>query len=218
MNTICHNWLSSLTAGPRLLLALFGLIFPLAMAGHYTHTFELYSWLAFSPGLVWKGQVWRLLTYAFLPGGIVDWVVSLFWLATLVCLLGRNWSGGELWIYCILSTVVPSLLLTVVRQPSAGAIGGNGAMILALLAAWDWLYGRERIILLGLGELSVRQAAFVVALVEVLILWFCLGWLITLAMIFGGATGWLYLFVRGKRGMDRHSKVLDSARIARLEL
>ena len=84
MKTICHNWLSSLSTGARLLLALFGLLFPLAMAGHYTHTFELYSWLAFSPALVWKGQVWRLLTYAFLPGGIVDWVVSLFWLATLV--------------------------------------------------------------------------------------------------------------------------------------
>ena len=218
MKTIWHNWLSSLTAGARLLLALFGLLFPLAMAGHYTHTFELYSWLAFSPALVWKGQVWRLLTYAFLPNGILDWVVSLFWLATLVCVLGRNWSGRELWIYCILSTVVPSLVLTLVRQPAAGAIAGNGAMILALLAAWDWLYRRERIILLGFGELSVRQAACVVALIEVLILLFCLGWLNTLAMIFGGATGWFYLFLRGKRFMARPGRALDSARIARLEL
>src|ERR1051326_2489176 len=121
MKAVFRNSFQSLTVGPRLLLALFALGFPLAMAGHYTHTFELYSWLAFSPGLVWKGELWRLLTYAFLPGGIVDWVVSLFWLATLVCVLGRNWSGRELWIYCLLTALVTSVLLTLVRQPSGCA-------------------------------------------------------------------------------------------------
>ena len=218
MKAIFRNSFLALTAGPRLLLVLFALGFPLAMAGHYTHTFELYSWLAFSPGLVWKGQLWRLLTYAFLPGGIVDWVVSLFWLATLVCVLVRNWSGRELWIYCLLTALVPSVLLTLLRQPSGCVIAGNGAVILGLLAVWSRLYGRERIILLGLGEFSVRQAAVIVALIEVLILWFCLGWLISLAMIFGGATGWVYLFLRDTRAMRRRGQVLDSARIARLEL
>src|SRR5262249_25868344 len=148
---------------------------------------------AFSPGLVWKGQVWRLLTYAFLPNGIVDWVVSLFWLATLVCVLRRNWSGRELWIYCILSTLATSVLLALVQQPGACPIVGNGAIILALLAAWCRLYGCERIILLGLGELSVRQAAGIVALIVGLILLFCVGWLATVGMIFGGIVGWFYL-------------------------
>jgi len=109
--------------GPRLLLAIFALAFPLAMAGHYTHTFELYTWLVFSPELVWKGQVWRLLTYAFMPMGIVDWLISLFWLTTLVCVLGRNWRGRELWTYCLLVTVVTSVMLTLLQQP-AFAIGG----------------------------------------------------------------------------------------------
>jgi len=57
-----------------------------------------------------------------------------------------------------------------------------------------------------------------VALIEVIILLFCLGWLISLAMIFGGATGWVYLFLRDTRAMRRRGQVLDSARIARLEL
>lgn len=212
------RWFSSLTAGPRLLLALFGLLFPLAMAGHYTHTFELYSWLAFSPALVWKGQVWRLLTYGFLAAGLVDWLVSLFWLTTLVCVLGRNWHGRELWSYCLLSTVTAGLILTVLQSPAAGPIVGNGAMILGLLAAWSRLYGRERIILLGLGEMSVRQAARIVAAIEIILLFFGWGWLATLAMLCGGAVGWLYLFLRGKHAMNRRSQALDSARIARLEL
>jgi len=150
--------------------------------------------------------------------GIVDWLVSLFWLTTLVCVLGRTWSGFELWSYCLLSTLVAGLLMTLLRQPTACAIGGNGAMILALIAAWARLYGNERIILLGIGEMSVRQAAVIVSMVELLILFFCLGWIVTLAMLCGGLAGWFYLFARGRNAMNRRSRLLDSERIARLEI
>ena len=217
MKRIFKNAFSSLAIGPRLLLLLFVLGFPLMLAGHYSHTYELYAWFAFSPDLVWKGEVWRLVTYAFMPMGILDWLISLFWLMTLVCVLGRNWSGRELWTYCLFSAVVSSGLLTLLRQPTF-AIGGNGAMILALLAAWARLYGRERIILLGIGEMSARQAAMIVAIVEILILFFSLGWVVTLAMLCGGLAGWVYLFVRGKHALNRHSQLLDSERIARLEI
>ena len=218
MKTVIGGFFSSLTAGPRLLLALFAFGFPLALLGHYTHTIELFRWLAFSPHLVWSGQAWRLLTYAFVPPSVLDWLVSLFWLTTMVCVLARNWHGLELWAYCLLSTVTSSLLLTLLQQPAFGLLGGNGAMILALLVAWDRLYGRERIILLGMGEMSVRQAAIIVAIIEILILFFGLGWVSTLAMVFGGSVGWVYLLLRDKHALNRRSQVLDSARIARLEL
>ena len=91
-------------------------------------------------------------------------------------------------------------------------------MIFALLAAWYRLYGHERLLLLGIGEISVRQAVTLVALVDVLISWFCLGWLSTVAMISGGVVGWLYLFFRGKHNLNRRSQVVDSDRIALLEL
>ena len=91
-------------------------------------------------------------------------------------------------------------------------------MILGLLGAWDRLYQRERIILLGIGEMSVRQAAAIVGMIEVLLLFFGSGWIVTLAMVFGGAVGWLYLFAVGKYALNRRSQVLDSARISRLEM
>jgi len=212
------HFFSSLSTGPRLLLGLFALGFPLVLLGHYTHTIEVYSWLAFSPHQVWKGQVWRLLTYAFVAGSVLDWLIGLFWLTTLVCVLARNWHGRELWRFCLLSAFSASALLALLQQPVASLVGGNGAMILGLLAAWDRLYRRERIILLGMGEMSVRQAATIVGLIEILILFFGFGWLVALAMIFGGAVGWLYLFVRGKSALNRRSQVLDSARMARLEM
>ena len=65
---------------------------------------------------------------------------------------------------------------------------------------------------------AILAAAILVALVEVLISWFCLGWFVTLAMMSGGVVGWLYLVFRGKHDLNRRSRVVDSERIARLEL
>jgi len=170
------------------------------------------------PPLVKKGEVWSLVTYAFLPLGIVDWVVSLFWLSTLVGVIGRNWSSGELWGYCLLAAGFGGVVVVAVNPPMQFGLAGNGAIIFALLAAWYRLYGRERLVLLGVGEMSVRQAAIIVAVVEFLVSFFCLGWLITLAMMSGGVVGWFYLFLRGKHALNRRSQIVDSERIARLEL
>jgi membrane associated rhomboid family serine protease len=218
MKAVFRKFFSSLPFGARLLVLLYALGFPLVLAGHYTHTVELGDWLALWPPLVLKGEVWCALTYAFLPNGPVDWAVSLFWLATLVSIIGRNWSGRELWSYCLLATVTGALLVVVFKPGMQDPVVGNGAMIFALLAAWYRLYGHERLVLLGIGEMSVRQAAILVALVEVLISWFCLGWFVTLAMMSGGVVGWLYLLLRGKHALNRRSQVMDSQRIARLEL
>ena len=91
-------------------------------------------------------------------------------------------------------------------------------MILALLFAWVRLYGRERIILLGFGEMSVRQAALVLFTIEVLILFFTGGLAVTLTMFAGGLAGWVCLFLRGKNALNRRSQLLNSERIARLEI
>ncbi len=218
MKTVFQKFFWSLPFGARVLMLLYALGLPLALIGQFTHTFDLYDWLALWPPLVRKGEVWSLVTYAFLPNGFLDWVISLFWLATLVAVIGRNWSSGELCGYCLLATLVGALVVVAVNPPMRSGIVGNAAMIFALLAAWYRLYGRERLILLGVGEVSVRQAAILVGVIEFLICLYSFGWLVTLAMMSGGAAGWLYLFLRGKHALNRRSQVADSERIARLEL
>ncbi len=200
------------------MIFLYAIGYPLALIGHYAHWFDLYPWLAFIPAAVSKGEVWRCVTYAFLPNGIVDWVVSIFWLSTLVSVLGRNWSGLMLAGYCLLTTVAGALFFMAINpQPGDGVVGCM-AMIFGLLAAWDRLYQRERLILLGIGEISVRQAAILVASIWVLIFAFCFGGRLILAMLGGGAVGWLCLVLRGKTALNRRSQMIDSQRIARLEL
>jgi membrane associated rhomboid family serine protease len=218
MKSVFQRFFTSLPFGARLLVLFYALGFPLAYVGQRTHAFDLYDWLAMFPPLVKKGEVWSLVTYAFLPLGIVDWVVSLFWLSTLVGVIGRNWSSGELWGYCLLAAGFGGVVVVAFNPPMQFGLAGNGAIIFALLAAWYRLYGRERLVLLGVGEMSVRQAAIIVAVVEFLVSFFCLGWLITLAMMSGGVVGWFYLFLRGKHALNRRSQIVDSERIARLEL
>ena len=218
MKTVIERYFTSLPLGGRVLVLCYALGYPMALLGQVTHTIDLYEWLGLWPSLVRKGEVWCVLTYAFLPNGLIDWVISLFWLATLVSIMGRNWTGRELWTYCVLATVVGAGIVVIGEPRRMSGVVGNPAMIFGLLAAWYRLYGRERLVLLGVGEISVRQAVGLVTLIEVLITWYGLGWFVTLAMMGGGAASWLFLVVRGKQAMNRRSQVMDSQRIARLEL
>ncbi|HET7625757.1 MAG TPA: hypothetical protein VFM25_10890 [Verrucomicrobiae bacterium] len=212
------SFFPSLTTGARLFLLLFALGFPLALAGHYLHFFELRSWLALTPALVWKGQIWRLAAYAFLPSGFVDWAVSLFWLITLVLVLGRNFSTRGFWGYCLLAAIAGALPVVLAFPKMESSLTSCVAIIFALLVAWDRFYRRERLILLGIGEISVRQAAMLIALINVLVLLFCAGWFLTLSMLCGGLAGWIYLMLKNNRTMRRPAQAVDSERIARLEL
>ncbi len=218
MSNPLQKFFSGLPLGARALLLAYALCYPLSLAGHYSHSFELSDWLALSPPLLWKGEAWCAFTYAFLPAGPVDWAVSLFWLATLLSVLGRDWSALQLWVFCLLTAGTGALAYSIMAPSSPYAVVGNGAIIFGLLAAWYRLYGLERIILLGIGEISVRQAAVIIAIIEALVLFFCLGWKITLAMACGGLVGWLYLAIAGRRALSRRSQVVSSERVARLEL
>jgi membrane associated rhomboid family serine protease len=217
--TTFRNSFLSLPFGARLMLLVYALGFPIALAGHYTHTFELYAWLGLSPARVWKGEVWRMFTYGFLPAGPVDWVVNVFWLFTLVGVLGRNWSALQFWGYCLLGIFAGAVPLVLLKSGMESYLAGTAGMIFALLVAWDWFYRRERLVLLGLGEISVRQAVVLIAIINSLILFFCCGgWFFMLAMWCGGVAGWLYLFVRWKLVMGKSGQQVRSERVARLEL
>ncbi|MGN6553095.1 MAG: hypothetical protein ACTHLW_05180 [Verrucomicrobiota bacterium] len=216
MKTPLKGFLASVPLGARLLLVAYALGFPLAFLGHYTHTFELYAWLGLAN--VSSGQVWRMLTYGFLGAGPVDWLVSLFWLATLVSVLGRHWSGIGFWSYCLLGVFSGALPVVLIKPGSGMLITGAAAMIFALLVAWDWFYRRERLLLLGIGEISVRQAAILIALINSIVLFFCSGWFLLLSMWCGGLAGWLYLVIRYKAVMGKTAQQIRSERVARLEL
>lgn len=216
MKTLFRNFFSSLPFGTRLFLLTYavGLV---AWLGVFFKWFDVYQWLALAPALVWKGQAWRLLTYAFLPAGPLDWIISLFWFATLVSILGRNFSARGFWAYCLMGALATALFIVLLRPRWSFPVAGSGGMIFALLVAWDQMYRRERLVLLGIGEVSVRQAAILIAIINSLIAVF-FSWFLMLAMWCGGIAGWFYFLVSSKRLMGRRAGQMQSERMARLEL
>ena len=193
----------SLPKGMLLFLGIYAVSFPVIylearLTGHST----VLKWLGLNPALVWQGQVWRALTFA-----------------TLINILRNDWTSLRFWIFCFISAVGAAIpLLLIFRQVDIYFTGG-WAIVCALLLAWDHSYRRERLLMLGLGEVSVRQAAFFIIGLNAVITFFgCGGWQFTLSMLCGGATGWLFLVIGQKHVMSRGSQVVESQRVARLEL
>jgi membrane associated rhomboid family serine protease len=219
MNSPIKN-IFALPKGMLLFLGIYAVSFPaIWLETHLTQRSMLLDWLGLSPALVWKGQVWRVLTYSLMDGGILGWAVFLFWLATLTSILARDWSSKSFWAFCLFAAFAGALPFILFEPQADARVVGVTAVIFALLAAWDRNYRRERILMLSLGEVSVRQAAIVIAVINALITFFsCGGWLAALSMLCGGVAGWIYLAIGQRRVMSRRSQVAESERIARLEL
>ena len=216
MSNVFKNFFSSLPMGMRFFVLAYALGL-LAWIGRYAGHPAVFDALALSPAMVWKGQVWRLFTYAFLPFSAVDWVVSLFWIATLVSIVGRNFSTRGFWTFCLIAALAGAVPLVVPLPNLSGSFVSSSAMIFALLVAWWRLYGRERVLLLGIGEVSVRHVVLLVAAINSLLLVFC-NWFLMLAMWCGAVAGWLCLVMLNKLASRHDHQPLPSERIARLEL
>ena len=219
MNSPIKN-IFALPKGMLLFLGIYAVSFPVIwLEAHLTGQSLLVKWLGLSPALVWKGQVWRVLTYALMDGGILGWAVFLFWLVTLTSILARDWSSKTYWAFCLFAAFAGALPFIIFVPQLEARLVGVTAVVFALLVAWDRNYRRERLLMIGLGEVSVRQAAIIIAVVNALITFFsCGGWLATLSMVCGGVAGWLCLAIGQRRVMSRRSQVAESERIARLEL
>ena len=217
----------SLPRGMLLFLAIYALSYPALLIEHQVFKSDVVeSWIGFAPSLVWKGQLWRMVSYGLFAGSAIAWVVFLFWLVTLMLILARNWSTLNFWIYCLFTAFAGAVPIALAFPRLDVPLLSVGAVIYGLLAAWSRLYGRERLIMLGIGEMSVRQAALIIAVINAIILFFsalhCGGiwvaFIFTLSLFCGGFAGWAYLAIGDKRVMSRGSQVAESERIARLEL
>ena len=218
-----NNPIKSILALPKgmlLFLLIYAVSFPVIflearLTGHST----VLEWLGLSPALVWKGQVWRMLTFELIGASVLGWAINLFWFATLINILRNDWTSPRFWIFCFVSAAGAAIPLLLLFPQVNAPISSGWAIVCALLLAWDHIYRRERILMLGLGEVSVRQAAFFIIGLNAVITFFgCGGWQFTLSMLCGGATGWLFLVIGQKRVMSRGSQMVASERGARLEL
>jgi membrane associated rhomboid family serine protease len=218
MKNSWQRFFSALTPGVRVLLCLLAAVYLAAAIGRMIHAFDLYGWLALSGPELWRGQVWRLVTYALLPAGIMDFVMNAIALVVLGGLLERHWSRGQLWLYCIVVTVGAGMAKVLLQSASPLPLTGATPMMFGLLIAWGFLCGGEIINLLVFGQMTVWKLVLGAAVISLFILLLTAGLITTLILAAGGFTGWLYLWLKHKRLMSRPGRVTRSERISRLEL
>lgn len=218
MKVFWQRFTAALTPGVRTLLSLLTVLYVLALAGKLTRTVDLLHWLAASAPDFWHGQVWRFITYALLPAGILDFAMNAFALVVLGSLLERHWTRRELWRFCALAAAGAGFTDVLLAGAGSPPLTGATPMMFGLLIAWAFISGHEVVLVPIFGQSTVKQMVLVLAAASVLLMFFSAGLTATLIMASGGLAGWLYLWLRQKWLMTRANRIVPSERIHRLEL
>jgi membrane associated rhomboid family serine protease len=213
-----HNFLLPLKTGTRLMIFFMSLLYIAALVGKLTAKYNFFEWSGLRSTSVWHGEVWRLLSYAFVTPNLFNFVINVAMLAMLGAFLERVWSAKEFWIFCLISAAGAGIAKVLVTPASPVLIVANVPILFGLLVAWAKTFGNERVYFMGIWEMSVRVCALIFALISILAMLPCAGILNTLIMLCGGAAGWIYLFLRSRSVHSQQSKVVGSVRMGRLEL
>jgi membrane associated rhomboid family serine protease len=202
--------------GPLFFLLMTGIV---ALAGSLTNTFDLYGPLALWPGAFWRGRVWQVATYALLPFGPADLIFNGFLFAVLGTRLVIGLGRRQFWLFCLVATVGTATAKLALSPFSHGGLVGIGGVVFAMFAAWFRLFGNEEVMMMATWRMRMRTAILIVAgLIIMFGLFSPCGFWNALAILGGGATGWLYLVTQSYRRSRRGPQLLPSERISRLEL
>lgn len=200
-------------AGPVVLLM------ALLLLGRMTGLCDLYGYLGLDPSAVWRGEVWRLLTYPLLPFGPIDLIMGGWAFIWLGAWLERLWKPLECWLYGGLCTAAAGLAACLLFPRFDGLLGGAAIAVAGLLVAWGRLCGHERLLAAPGLEVSGRTSALVWGAVLLIVAWFSCGRWFSLPMLAASAgAGWLYLTVRWRLIRRQAFRPVAQERMSRLEL
>lgn len=204
--------------GTRVLILVLSLLYAAAFVGNVTEKYNLFEWLGLRSTSVWHGEVWRIISYAFVSPNLLNLVLNVIILAMLGAFLERVWSPKEFWIFCLVSATGAGLAKVLVTPSSPVLMVANVPIIFGLLVAWAKIFGHERVYFMGIWEMSVGTCALLFAAISILAMLPCAGIVNTLIMLCGGGAGWLYLFLRSRSVRLQQSQTVGSVRMGRLEL
>lgn len=216
--SIARQWRRWLTPGVSVLLGTTVCLFLAALAGQMTGAFYLYNRLALFAPRFWAGEIWRVATYCLLPGGWPDLLLNGFFIAWLGGMLERGWRRGDFLLYCLIAAVGTGLAKVLLTSSSLFPLVGMGGVVFGLIAAIWFLLGHERVMFLGIGQMSMRTAMWIIGGVNLVIAFPCAGWVNTLITLGGAVTGWIYLALRTRIPRSARGRLVPDDRVRKLEL
>jgi hypothetical protein len=124
------------------------IVFLLSYANH-----QILSLLTLAPDAVRRGEVWRLVTYVFIPDGSSPlWVfLNIYWIWMVTAALEGEWGAFKLNVYFL-----AGMLGTTVAAFLVGHAAGNFYLDLSLVLALATLFPRFEIRLFGILPIEMR--------------------------------------------------------------
>ena len=207
-----NRLLAWLTPGAKWLLALW------VIGGVLRCVPGLGQWLPLVARTVWHGQVWRLISYTFVPNGPIDFIINALAFAILSTSLERRWSCRTLMAYGGFVVLATGMTMAAVQPASPVPWRGAGPLLFGLLAAWGRICGHEKVGLAPSLELTGMALVMIFGIVSLLVTVFTSGWMNALFAGLWAAWGLVYLWARTKFGEATARPIAVSRRINRLEL
>lgn len=218
MKAIRRIW-SFLPWGVREPLAVSLVMGAIALAGSLTHTFDLYGPLVLWPAEFWRGRIWQAATYPLLPFGLADLLVNGFFFAMLGSRLVQVWGRWPFWRFCFVAVLGTAVVKLMLSPFNGGGLVGISGIIYAMLAAWYRLFANEEMCFMGVGQVRMKMAIFIIGALNIVFSLLCpCGFWNALATLGGAVTGWLYLSAQSHWALRQDAQTLPSQRISRLEL
>ena len=154
---------------------------------------DIGSLLVFEPDAVKGGQIWRLLSYAFVPRGgawALLWnMLFLWWFGREVEALYGARNFVAIYLLGAMAGAVAALLLALSGVPVA-VLGGAGPPILTVLTIFALWYPRHRIYFFGLFPIEVRWLVAIYVGIDLLNILAVRGALLPFAVARLAAAGW----------------------------
>jgi membrane associated rhomboid family serine protease len=163
--------------------------------------------LALSPARVMHGEIWQLVTYSFLHGGLVGTALELLSLWFLGSFLeqdrGSHWMG-QLYFVSVIGTGVAAVLITLAMSRTLFPLAGVGIIgsfggIFGLLIAFGVLYGEMQFLMFFL--FSIKAKYLVAIYILIAFASFFLGDKVyAFAQLCGALCGYIYIKTAPRRG------------------
>jgi len=218
MRELWQRFILSLTPGVRWAVSIWTALFLAAIVLGALKVINLAGWLGFSGPDLWHGQVWRLLSYALLPGSICNWLTNAFVVICFGGMLERVWLPRDFFLYCAIAAAGAALADAALQPSSPAMLLGPTPVAFAVLLAAGRVCANEPMLIPPSFQLTVRQLVAVFALISLVMTFFAGGWVNTVILLAGGGSGLLYLWLRSEVGQPRDAQSVVSQRINRLEL
>ena len=135
----------------------------------------LMSYFAFSPELILKGQVWRLITFMFIPQDTSMWALLFFyfyyWIGST---LEREWGTARFNIFIfsgVLLTIIYGMVIYLITKQSASI--GTYYIYLSMFFSFATLYPDTQVLFMFIIPVKIKWMAILDACYFAYIIFFC---------------------------------------------